>query len=427
MMATFLAYTSPAAGHLFPLMPGLLALRERGHDVHVRTAPELVDVARAAGLQAEAVDPAILDVRVRDYEARRDVDRLRRGLHDMIERGPLEIADLRRAIQQTRADVLLIDTNAYGAGVAALASGLPWAVAVPSLLPYPGRGVPPYGLGMKPRHDALGRLRDAILWPVLVRKYGQAMLPGLNALRAREGLAALEHPLDHLRSADRVLALTSEPLEYPRDEVPPRVRFVGAQNWDPPTPPEEAPAWLDEPGDPWVLVTASTDYQRDEALPRAAVEALRDEPVRVILTLADAYDTVELPPAANVRAERFVPHAPVLERAAAVVTHSGMGIVHKAVAAGVPIVAVPFGRDQPEVARRVSEAGAGVRLPAKRLTPERLRTAVREAMGMRASAQAAGARLRAHGGGERFADAAEELAGDAQPVPAAAGAAAPSA
>jgi UDP:flavonoid glycosyltransferase YjiC (YdhE family) len=62
------------------------------------------------------------------------------------------------------------------------------------------------------------------------------------------------------------------------------------------------PAWLTEPGDPWVLVTCSTDYQRDEALAQTAVEALRDEPVRVLLTLADAYDTIELPSAANVRA-----------------------------------------------------------------------------------------------------------------------------
>jgi MGT family glycosyltransferase len=140
------------------------------------------------------------------------------------------------------------------------------------------------------------------------------------------------------------------------------------------------------------------------------VEALRDEPVRVLLTLADAYDSAELPPAGNVRVERFVAHAPVLERAAAVVSHSGMGIVQKAIAAGVPIAAVPFGRDQPEVARRVVEAGAGVQLRIKDLGPERLRATVREALAMRPSAQAAGARMRGSGGAARFADAVEELA-----------------
>jgi MGT family glycosyltransferase len=380
----------------------------------VRTEDVLVEAVRAAGLQAEPVDPAILDVPVADYEAKRDIDRLRRGIHDMIARGPLERADLLRAIEQTRPDALIVDINAYGAAVTAQASGLPWALSLPSLLAVPGKGIPPYGLGMKPMRGPLGRARDVLLTRVLIRQYAKAMLPGLNRLRAAEGLPPLASPVDHLLSADRVLVLTGDPLEYPRgDDLPEHVRFVGAQSWDPPA---EVPAWLDEPGDPWVLVTTSTDYQRDEALPQAAVEALRDEPVRVILTLADAYDSVDLAPATNVRVERFVAHGPVLERAAAVVTHSGMGIVQKAVGAGVPIVAVPFGRDQPEVARRVVEAGAGVRLPARKLTPERLRAAVREAIAMRPAAQAAGARLRAAGGAARFADAAEELAGEPAPA-----------
>jgi UDP:flavonoid glycosyltransferase YjiC (YdhE family) len=107
-----------------------------------------------------------------------------------------------------------------------------------------------------------------------------------------------------------------------------------------------------------------------------------------------------------------VSHGHVLERAAAVVCHGGMGIVQKSVTAGVPLAVVPFGRDQPEVARRVTECGAGVTLPSKKLTPERLRLAVREAIAKQPGAEAAGARLRASGGPDRFADEAEELAGD---------------
>ena len=72
-----------------------------------------------------------------------------------------------------------------------------------------------------------------------------------------------------------------------------------------------------------------------------------------------------------------------------------MGIVQKAVAAGVPIAAVPFGRDQPEVARRfLVEAGAGVRLRIKDLSAERLRATVREALRCGRRRRAAGARLR---------------------------------
>jgi UDP:flavonoid glycosyltransferase YjiC (YdhE family) len=68
-----------------------------------------------------------------------------------------------------------------------------------------------------------------------------------------------------------------------------------------------------------------------------------------------------------------------------------MGIVQKSVARGVPVVAVPFGRAQPEVARRVGHSGGGVALRAKRLTPARLRAALRAAEAGRPAAAAAGA------------------------------------
>jgi acyl-CoA synthetase (AMP-forming)/AMP-acid ligase II len=68
---------------------------------------------------------------------------------------------------------------------------------------------------------------------------------------------------------------------------------------------------------------------------------------------------VELPHDAHI--ERFVPHGPILRRAAAVVCHGGMGVTQKALAAGVPVCVVPFGRDQLEVARHVEVAGAGTR------------------------------------------------------------------
>ena len=129
----------------------------------------------------------------------------------------------------------------------------------------------------------------------------------------------------------------------------------------------------------------------------------------MLITLADAYDQAAVTTAGNVRVERFVPHGHVLPHAAAVVCHGGMGIVTKAASAGVPSVVVPFGRDQPEIARRVTEAGAGLSLKASRLTPERLRDAVRVAMGMADGARAVARQLDPAGAPARFADAALSL------------------
>jgi UDP:flavonoid glycosyltransferase YjiC (YdhE family) len=336
----------------------------------------------------------------------------------MLARGDLEAADLERHVARVDPDVVVVDPITYGAQVAAERSGLPWVVATASLLPMPGAGIPPYGLGLAPRHGPVGRLRDAVLWRVVEGLYRRALMPGVNRMRVSAGLPTLRSPLDLNDRPDRLLVLSGQPLEYARTDAPGHVRFVGAQPWDPPA---ETPAWLTDDGDPWVLVTCSTEYQADEELARVAVEALRDEPVRVVITLADAYATANLPVADNVRVERFVPHRRVLDCACAVVCPSGMGLVQKAVSQGVPVVAVPFGRDQPEVARRVVEAGAGVVLRASRLRADRLRHAVREARALAPRAAEAGARLRASGGPHTLADELEEAASGGLPVRAARG------
>ena len=79
-----------------------------------------------------------------------------------------------------------------------------------------------------------------------------------------------------------------------------------------------------------------------------------------------------------------------------------MGIVQKSLAAGVPVVAVPFGRDQPEVGRRIAESGTGVLVNKKDLSASRIRSAMREALTMRPAAVSSG-------GPAQFADAVEEM------------------
>lgn len=202
-----------------------------------------------------------------------------------------------------------------------------------------------------------------------------------------------------------MIAYTAEPFEYPRSDWPAKVRLVGPGLWEPPA---DAPAWLDDLRQPLVLVTCSTLFQDDRRLAEVACEALAGEPYDVVVTTADV-DPTGLRAAANVRVERFLPHAPLLEQAACVVCHAGMGITQKALAHGVSVVAVPFGRDQPEVARRVEVAGAGVRLPARKLTPERLREAVRRAIERRPGAQRIAAAFANAGGATAAADALEEL------------------
>ena len=99
-----------------------------------------------------------------------------------------------------------------------------------------------------------------------------------------------------------------------------------------------------------------------------------------MITTGRAVDPVEVSAPENVRVLRAAPHAQIIAEAAAVVTHAGHGTVIKALAAGVPIVCIPQGRDQKDNSARVQRLGAGIRL-GKRASPTAIAGAVREVLG----------------------------------------------
>jgi MGT family glycosyltransferase len=403
-MARYLVYTSPARGHLYPVVPTLEELRRRGHEVVVRTLSSKVGLLRGLGFEAESIDPAIERKEHADWQARTPIGALQVAIHTVLERARYDGPDLRRAIEEERPDVLLIDINTWGAIAAAETVRLPWATWYPYFLPVPSRDAPPFGLGLPPARGPLGRLRDRLLSPVLFGIYNR-QAPELDAVRTDLGAPPVRRIERAMLRASLMLYMTAEPFEYPRSDWPPSVRMVGPGIWDPPAKPT---AWFDEFDKPLVLVTCSTEFQNDGKLVRAVLEALTEEEVNIVVTTAGV-DPSSFTPPPNARIERFVPHGPVLERAACVVCHGGMGITQKALAAGVPVCVVPFGRDQFDVARHVEVADAGTRLPASRLRPDRLRKAVREAMGKRAGAERIASAFAAAGGPRAAVDALEEL------------------
>lgn len=400
-----LAYTSPARGHLYPLVPILAELRERGHEITLLTLPGALAAMRELGFDAQAVAPAIVELELDDWKARTTPGMGRRALATFAARSRHEVPDLTRAIAEHDPQLLLIDVNCWGAAAVAEASGLAWGMYSPFLLMIPSRELPPFGIGLRPRRGPVGAARDALLHRVSPLAYRHVLGP-VNALRQALGLAPLGTFMELFARPPLLLSLTAEGFEYPRGDWPANVRLVGAPNWSPPADP---PGWLEELGDPLVLVTCSTERQRDQRLLHTALRALPGAGMSVLATSA-AHDPRQFgaPPPGS-RVERFVAHEAVLERTACVVCHGGMGITQKALAAGVPVVVVPCGRDQPETARRVEYARAGVRLAPRRLSPGRLLRAVRAALELREGARRVSRAYAAAGGAVAAAEEIERL------------------
>ncbi|HEY1388755.1 MAG TPA: glycosyltransferase [Ktedonobacterales bacterium] len=374
-------------GNIPPQLALARRLSERGHHVRILAPRTLQSRIEAAGCQfvplheaPEHDSSSRTEDLLRDWEARTPLTAA--GLvRDRLIFGTASgyASDVTAAIADSRPDVVVTDYLLLGSYVAAERAGIPLAALVHTVYPLPAPGMPPYGMGFQPAKGAPGRVRDALFAPVF-RRFYNARLKNLNAVRAAMGLRPLASVFEQFARANRLLVLTSQAFDFPADALPANVRYVGPHLDDPAwlAPWEPAPSGDDNL--PFVLVSLSTTFQQQADVVRRVVAALAELPVRGLVTLGPALDIQQfsLPP--NVRAEPYAPHVLVCPHADLVITHGGHGTVITALSFGVPLLCLPMGRDQADNAARVVWCGAGVRRSSKADT-KTLRRAIQQVLG----------------------------------------------
>jgi MGT family glycosyltransferase len=354
-------------GNVAPQLGLATGLVERGHEVRVLTEDCLAADVAAAGCRFEPFVSAPnrsdrTEDLIRDWEARTPLGAFARA-RDRLLMGPASAyaRDTRAALAREPVDVLASDYMLFGAQVAGEAAGVPTALIVHNTYIVPERGKPAPGPGFLPARGPVGRVRDRVVGRAFLALFNRG-LPAVNQARAEQGLGPLRHILDQLDHVERVLVLTSEEFDFRGDEHPAYLRYVGPVLGD--------PEWVEDWSSPWpvddkrplVVVSLSSTYMAQERLLAKAIDGLGRLHVRVLVTTGPAIDPASVPSPGNTVVLRSAPHAQLFRQAAVVVTHAGMGTVTRALTCGVPIVCIPMGRDQLDVAARVVHAGAGVRL-----------------------------------------------------------------
>jgi MGT family glycosyltransferase len=163
---------------------------------------------------------------------------------------------------------------------------------------------------------------------------------------------------DVLDRCARVLVTSLAALDAAPDTWAGNVRHVGPvlegpgadAGWRP-------PAGGD--GRPLVVVSLGTTPMGEAPVLQRVLDALAGEPVTVLALLGAHLDPADLRLPANAVTSGYVRHAAVLPHAAVTVCHGGLGTVLASLAAGVPVVCLPLGREQPDNAAAAERAGAG--------------------------------------------------------------------
>jgi MGT family glycosyltransferase len=332
---------------------------------------------------------------------------------------PQQVEDLEPILSKWRPDVVATEQNML-APVLILREkhDLPVAVLSYFSCTIPGPDAPPFGLGLpRPRNWHTRLLSQAVS---LVTKPVRARFRrAANEIRQRYGLPPLKTSvLEFTGTMPLYVVMGTAEFDYERRDLPASVHYVGACLWDKPR--HERPSdWLNDlpHNQPWVHASEGTVHVLSPFVLKAAAQGLANLPMQVILTTGGNREPEELdlgPIAPNVRVVRWVSHTELLPHLDVMITTGGSATVQSTLKAGVPLIIVPTEWDKPDIARRVVESGAGLRLAPQDCTPQRLRAAVEEVLhtpSFRQNAKRMATAFARYGGPAAAAELLEKLAG----------------
>jgi UDP:flavonoid glycosyltransferase YjiC (YdhE family) len=364
----------PDPGHAFPAIALCQRFLAAGDTPTLLTGVEWLDAARAVGIDAVELDGLVATDEDLDAGAR---------IHRRAARMAVLIAP---ALRDLAPDLVVSDVITAGGGMAAELLGIPWIELNPHPLYLPSKGLPPIGSGLAPGTGIRGRLRDSVMRALTARSWRKGLRQRAE-VRAEIGLPARDPgPL-------RRLIATLPALEVPRPDWPAEAVVVGPLHFEPTDRVLEIP-----PGSgPVVMVAPSTALTGTTGLAELALHCLTPGDTlpsgsRLVVSRLGGAD-LTVPPWAVVGLGH---QSELLTRADLVICGGGHGMVAKTLMAGVPLVVVPGGGDQWEMANRVVRQGSARLI--RPLTADALVAAAGEVLsspGYRAAAQQAAAGIEA--------------------------------
>jgi len=381
--------STPATGHLNPLLAIGHILIAEGHDVTYLTGTVMRDRIEAAGAKFRALPPAadfdlrdILSVVPELKEIAPGPDWLRTACERIfVDAMRPQHEGLR---QNFPADVIVADDMFFGVLPMLLGPRLrrpPIVLCGTSFLHWRRDDGAPNFAGLPPATTKAQRDEYAAIGAEHDRLIDQPLALRINRILKAYGVGPLSTTLFNsvVEVADAYMQLTVPSFEFPRD-MPSTVNFIGT----PPIIPNQVPL------PPWahdldgsrkvVLVTQGTVANHDfSLLLEPTLQALADEgDVLVVATTGGRpVEALQGTIPANARLSSYLPFEWILSKASVLVTNGGYGSVNQAMSFGIPLVTAGMTEDKADVNARVAWSGVGINLATNNPTPQALRKAVR--------------------------------------------------
>jgi MGT family glycosyltransferase len=384
--------STPATGHLNPLLAIARILLAGGHEITFLTGSAFRDRIESSGAKFFPLPPAAdfdqQDVFSRVPELKTippGPEWLRIACERIfVETSPAQYQGLLQALDEFAADVIVGDDMFFGVLPMLLGAGAkrpPLVLCGTSFLHWDREDGAPNFLGLPPATTAEQRAEYAVIARQYDEAVDQPVLRRLNQTLETMGVGPVSVPLFHsvVGLADAYMQLSVPSFEFPR-EIPPTVHFVGTPAIIPGQVP--LPPWAHEldGSRKVVLVTQGTVANHNFGLLVApTLAALANEPDVLVVATAGGRPVEAIPGAvpSNARVASYLPFEWLLPRVDVLVTNGGYGSVNQAMSFGIPLVTAGMTEDKADVNARVAWSGVGINLATNEPTREALREAIR--------------------------------------------------
>ncbi|MGA3327914.1 MAG: glycosyltransferase [Terriglobia bacterium] len=375
MAKRILLTTTGSLGDLHPFIAIGLELRSRGHAVTLATSnfyrPKVEQTILKFAPMGPHLGVEISEVMDRVMDLKKGPEYLIR--HLLYSSVPAAYAEVMEAVRG--ADLIVTHPITFAAQIAAEKTGMPWVSTVTAPLSFFSRFDPsvmaPYPSFIKLR--ALGPAFFGVI-KKLARVVTKPWLGPITRFRASVGLPPGQDPiLEGQHSPQRVLAMFSPLMGAPQPDWPAQTLVTGfpfydqaehGQGIDP-----DLERFLDVGPPPVVFTLGSSAVQSAGNFYHESIAAVQRLGSRAVLLVGG--NSFQEPLPSGTVAFPYAPFSNIFSRAAVIVHQGGIGTCAQALAAGRPMLVVPFAFDQPDNAARLQRLGVGRTIPRKHYTAQR--------------------------------------------------------
>ena len=335
-MKKVMIFCIPAHGHTNPILPVAKELVSRGDAVRFYSFDEFRDKITATGAEYISCNRFLTTLDKREEENMKNVDTTEMSIQDIrITIGMTEFLD--SEYKSFCPDVVYSDSACFWGKLSAKKHNVPLVVSTSTFAFNQ--------LSSKYMKNSPKEMAGLIFgMPRVQKEFCRLKEYGYEA----KGFLSLVQSDNNTDS----VVYTSRAFQPYSESFSDKYAFVGPSVFSDKLP--------DKQERPLVYISLGTVINERPDFYRNCIEALKEEPLDVIISCGKAVDIGslgDLPE--NISVYPYVDQLDVLSRASAFITHCGMNSVSESLYMAAPMVLYPQTNEQKAVARRVYETGAG--------------------------------------------------------------------